>query len=146
MIVNLYTPNDSRVRTRYGTWAFLADNVPLDFEVFSRKKAHDWVEASLRPLRYVHRGKTNKGVILEHDIQKLALVAVRCRKVWWIPCYLIMEKIIEGTNGSPGGRIASIHISASGLLADIITSKTSPAASGTIPCDIMTSFAMLPAS
>ncbi len=144
MIVNLYTPNDSRVRTRY--LGFSGRQRSPGLRSLFPKKTHDWVEASLRPLRYVHRGKTDKGVILEHDIQKLALVAVRCGKVWWIPYYLIMEKIIEGTNGSPGGRIASIHISASGLLADIITSKTSPAASGTIPCDIMTSFAMLPAS
>ena len=46
--------------------------------------------------------------------------------------YLIMEKMIEGTNGSPGGWIASMHSPASGLLADIMTSKASPAASGTI--------------
>ena len=37
--------------------------------------------------------------------------------------YLIMEKMIEGTNGSPGGWIASMHSPASGLLADIMTSK-----------------------
>ena len=34
-----------------------------------------------------------------------------------------MEKIIEGTNGSPDGWMASMHRLASGLLADIITSK-----------------------
>ena len=62
------------------------------------------------------------------------------------PYYLIMEKMIEGTRGSPRGWIASMHIFASGLLADIITSKTSPAAMGTIPCDMMTSLALLPAS
>ena len=55
-------------------------------------------------------------------------------------------KIIEGTKGSPDGRMASMQIAAFGLLADIMTSKTLPAASGTIPCDMMTSFALLPAS
>ncbi len=60
--------------------------------------------------------------------------------------YLIMEKMIEGTKGSPAGWIASMHIFAFGLLADIMTSTTSPAFSGTIPCDMMTSFAMLSAS
>ena len=60
--------------------------------------------------------------------------------------YLIIEKMIEGTNGSPAGWIASMHRFASELLADIMTSTTSPAFSGTIPCDMMTSFALLSAS
>ena len=59
---------------------------------------------------------------------------------------MIMEKMIEGTNGSPGGWIASMHMFASGLLADIITSRTPLAAMGTMPCDMMTSLALLPAS
>ena len=60
--------------------------------------------------------------------------------------YLTIEKMIEGTNGSPAGWIASMHRLASELLADIMTSTISPAFSGTIPCDMMTSFALLSAS
>lgn len=57
-----------------------------------------------------------------------------------------MEKMIAGASGSPAGWIASMQILASGLLADIITSSTSPAAMGTMPCKMMTSLARLPSS
>ena len=61
-------------------------------------------------------------------------------------CLLLLSRsldygMIEGTDGSPGGWMASVHISASGLLADIITARTSPAARGIIPCEMITSFA-----
>ena len=55
--------------------------------------------------------------------------------------YLIIEKMIDGTNGSPDGWIASMHIAASGLFADISTSSVSPASMGTMPCEMMTSLA-----
>ena len=60
--------------------------------------------------------------------------------------YLIIEKMIDGTNGSPDGWIASMHIAASGLFADISTSSVSPASMGTMPCEMMTSLARLPSS
>ena len=60
--------------------------------------------------------------------------------------YLIIEKMIDGTNGSPDGWIASMHIAASGLFADITTSSVSPASMGTMPCEMMTSLARLPSS
>ena len=58
--------------------------------------------------------------------------------------YLIIEKMIDGTNGSPDGWIASMHIAASGWFADISTSSVSPASMGTMP--LMTSLARLPSS
>ncbi len=60
--------------------------------------------------------------------------------------YLIIEKMIDGTNGSPDGWIASMQIAASGLFADITTSSVCPASKGTMPCEMMTSLARLPSS
>ena len=62
--------NDSRWMSLEELKAFVRSSSPLEFKGQSREQSYAWIESRLRHYRYLHQGRTGKGIIRQY-VQKM---------------------------------------------------------------------------
>ena len=116
MIVKLHS---KRLHSVDEIRAFLAGSRPLDFEIPARAEAYQWVEGSLRQLRYRHLSKADKGLVRRY----LRKVTGRSRaQITRLITQFIRSGRIRDRRGKPVNAFRRRYLSADvALLAEVDT-------------------------